>query len=130
MASSDARNVFFVIKIVNRHMYKFMRDNLRWDWYTMKTSHVYCMLHQRSISFFKFLIACAKTQVTHYSIKLFRSTCVVNCFWQNNVYWCVSFFFHYELSLWFEKWCAFIRICFDFVRNGLNVLKNVSHDSK
>ena len=82
---------FCVIETLHRPIYKFMRDNWRWDWYTMRASHVYCMLHQRNISSFNFLIACAKTQVNHYSIKLFRLTCVMNCFWQSNMNWCLSF---------------------------------------
>ena len=78
--------VFFVIKIVHRPMYKFMKDNWKWYWYTMRASHVYWMLHQRSINSFSFTIASAKIQVIHYSNKLFRSTCVLNSFWLNSVY--------------------------------------------
>ena len=28
-------------------LYKFMWENWRWDWHTMRASHVNCMLHQR-----------------------------------------------------------------------------------
>ena len=91
---------------------------------------LYCMLHQRSINSFNFLIACAKTQVIHYSNKLFRSTGPVNCFWQSNVHWCLSFTVIIKLCMIWKIMSVFLRVCYDFIRNGLNVMKKVSHDSK
>ena len=81
MTSSSARNcVFFVIKIVHHSMYKFMRDNWRWDWYSMRASHVYCTLHQWIINSFYFIIACAQTQMIIHSFCNFAAHDLIGSF--------------------------------------------------